>query len=180
VRFPAQLPTVFAVGAVGKMKEFPADSSHAYSAIPQLVGASGVFAARFSCYGPQIAVSAPGVAVVSTMANGGYAAADGTPIAASYVSGLAALILAHHPIFLGPLKTRSEQRVEALLGLIRASAILYFPDLLHGGAGVPNVTRIPGEQAMSTALSLPPGADSLATFLSRHASMMQMRAAGLL
>lgn len=167
VRFPAQLPTVLAVGAVGKIREFPADCSHAHSAIPQLIGADGVFAARFSCYGPQIAVSAPGVAVVSTVPGGGYAAADGTSIAASHVSGLAALILAHHPVFLGPLRARSEQRVDALFGLIKASAVMHFPDLLYGGLGVPDLARVPGEQAMSAALSLPTGVDSLATLLSQ-------------
>jgi subtilisin len=45
--FPAMLPGVAAVAAVGKLKEFPADSSHAYSVSPQTIGSDGVFAASF-------------------------------------------------------------------------------------------------------------------------------------
>ena len=149
VRFPAMLPGVIAVSAVGRIREFPADSSHGLSLIPQLLGGDGVFAARFSCHGPQIAVSAPGVAVVSCVPGGGYGAVDGTSVAASHITGLAALVLAHHPLFQGPLKMRSEQRVDALAGLLRASAVPHFPDQSRGGAGVPDLQRIPGEQALA-------------------------------
>jgi hypothetical protein len=44
---------------------------------------------------------------------------------------------------------RSEQRVDALAGLLRASAVPHFPDPLRGGAGVPDLQRIPGEQALA-------------------------------
>jgi subtilisin len=176
VRFPALLPGVTAVGAVGRIREFPADSSHALSVIPQLVGADGIFAAKFSSNGPQIAMSAPGVAVVSTVPGAGYGAADGTSVAASHITGLAALILAHHPLFQGSLKMRSEQRVDVLSGLLRASAVPHFADSLRGGAGVPDLQRVPGEQGLATtgAPLFSPGA----TFLFAPSGLMQMRAAG--
>ncbi len=174
VRFPAMLPGVTAVGAVGRIREFPADSSHALSVIPQLVGSDGIFAAKFSCHGPQIAVSAPGVAVVSTVPGGGYGAADGTSVAASHITGLAALILAHHPLFQGPLKMRSEQRVDVLSGLLRASAVPHFPDLSRGGAGVPDLQRIPGEQDLAAAAMGGP----LSAVLAASQGLMHMRAAG--
>jgi subtilisin family serine protease len=111
--------------------------------MPESVGAQGVFPAAFSGVGPHIGVCAPGVAVLSTVP-GGHAALDGTGTAAVLVAGLAALILAHHPLFQGPMKARSEQRVGALFNLLRASAVPQFTDALRGGAGVPDLQRVPG------------------------------------
>ena len=148
VVFPAMLPWVMAVAAVGKLKEFPTDSSHVLSVIPQLVGSDEIFSASFSSAGPQVAISAPGVAVISAVP-GGYAAADGTSAAAAHVTGLAALILAHHPLFQEEaLRVRGEQRVHALFELIRASAVPYFPNPQRVGAGVPNLARVPGMQGI--------------------------------
>jgi len=142
-QFPAVLPAVLAVGAVGKLREFPSDTWHAHAIVPELIGNGGVFPAAFTGVGPHVAVAAPGVAVLSSVP-GGYAALDGTGIAAAQVTGMAALVLAHHPLFQGPLKARSEQRVSALFSLIRASAVPQFADPLRGGAGVPDLQRVPG------------------------------------
>jgi len=141
--FPAALPSVLAVGAVGKLGEFPADTCHAQAVMPGLIGGDGVFAAAFTGAGPHLALSAPGVAVVSTVP-GGHAALDGTGIAAAEITSLAALVLSHHPLFQGPLRSRTEQRVGALFGLLQAAAVPHFADPLRGGAGVPELRRVPG------------------------------------
>jgi subtilisin len=162
--FPGTLPGVMAVAAVGKLKEFPADSSHVLSVIPRLIGRDDVFAASFSSVGSQVALSAPGVAIISTVPGGGYSAADGTSAAAAHVTGLAALVIAHHPLLQeGPLATRSEQRVHALFELIRASAVPRFLDPLRGGAGVPDLRRIPAGQTFSRGLLASDGTEGIAT-----------------
>lgn len=161
--FPATLPGVMAVAAVGKLKEFPADSSHVLSVVPQLIGWDEIFAASFSGAGPQVAVCAPGVAIVSTVPGGGYTAADGTSAAAAHVTGLAALVLAHHPLFQeGSFTGRSEQRVHALFELIRASAVPRVPDRQRGGAGVPDLARVPAGQSFTMGLPGSDGAERVA------------------
>jgi subtilisin len=169
--FPAGLPGgAIAVAAIGKLKEFPADSSHVLNIVPQLIGSEGLFASRFNGSGPQIAVGAPGIAIVSTVPGGGYLAADGTPAAAAHVAGFAALVLAHHPLFQqeGVFTVRTEQRVQALLELIQASAVPYFLDPQYAGVGVPDLSRVPGGQSFSMGLPIADGLDRSAPGLYRH------------
>lgn len=120
VAFPGSLPTVFAVGALGVFGSYPQDTSQATHAGPQLTP-EGLFAAPFSCYGPGVDAAAPGVAVLSCSAQGGYTALDGTGTASAHVAGLAALVLAHHEDFHGQLLPRGPGRVQHLFDIISAS-----------------------------------------------------------
>jgi subtilisin len=143
VQYPALSPHVLAVAAIGKQGEFPPDSYHAQSARPPLTP-QGFFSPNFTCYGPQIGVCAPGVAVVSSAPPDDFVAWDGTSIAAAHISGLAALILAHHPDFQaeGLFGARNTQRVDRLFQIMRQSGQqLNLGDLLRTGAGLPNATR---------------------------------------
>lgn len=119
VQYPAASPYVLAVAAVGKIDAFPRDSYHVETIQPD-VDAQGFFTASFSCFGPEVDVCAPGVAVVSSVPPNNFAAWDGTSMAAPHVTGLAALMLAHRPEFQG--RMRSAERVEQLFRLIRMSA----------------------------------------------------------
>src|SRR5262249_47484921 len=99
----------------------------------------GYFSPRFTCFGPQIGVCAPGVAIVSSAPPDGFAAWDGTSTAAPHVTGLAALVLAHHPDFQGAYRTKNAQRVERLFEILRRSARpLNFGDRNRTGAGMPD------------------------------------------
>ena len=142
VQFPGGVPGVLCVSAVGRIGEFPADTRHALTATPELIGPAGIFATNFSGAGPQLGVCAPGVAVISSVPGGGLAARDGSAIAAAHVVGLAALVLGHHPLFRGAYASRGEQRVNALLELVLGSAARPVFDPTRVGAGLPDFRKL--------------------------------------
>jgi subtilisin family serine protease len=121
VQYPASSPHVLAVAAIGKIGEFPPDSYHAETLGPDS-DMQGYFTAKFSCFGPQVDVCAPGVAVVSSVPPNNFAAWDGTSMAAPHVTGLAALVLAHRPEFQSMSLPRSPERIERLFQVLRMSA----------------------------------------------------------
>ena len=161
VQYPASSPNVLAVAAIGRINEFPLDSYHTQTMTPQ-VDANGFFAARFSCYGPEVGVCAPGVAITSSVPDNNFAAWDGTSMAAPHVTGLAALVLAHHPDFQGSIGQRSSERVERLFQIIKMSCRPVVPgDQRRTGYGLPDVLRAVGlapaysTQMMSAGMSSP-------------------------
>ncbi|HEY2676075.1 MAG TPA: S8 family serine peptidase [Steroidobacteraceae bacterium] len=146
VQFPANVPGVLAVSAVGKIGEYPPDTRHARRALPQLIGFSGLYATNFSCWGSQVDVCGPGVAVISTVPGGGYAAWDGSAMAASHVAGFSALLLAHHPALqsIQP-GAHGEERVSMLNDLLRTAAMPYVQaDPNRVGAGLPDLQQVLG------------------------------------
>jgi hypothetical protein len=137
VQYPASSPNVLAVAAIGRLGQFPEDSAHALTV--QGVGADGYFSPKFTCFGPEIALCAPGVAIVSSVPDNNFAAWDGTSMAAPHVSGLAALVLAHHPDFAGPFRTRNAHRVQRLFQILKASARpVNVGDPRRSGFGIPD------------------------------------------
>jgi subtilisin len=139
VQFPALLPSVLAVSAIGEEGEFPLDTYHAQTvtANPPPNG-NGLFVANFSSNGPQIRVCGPGVAVISTVPQAGYAAWDGTSMATPHLTGLAALLLATDPIL--SQAPRTAARVDQLFQRLTAMARdLGFPSI-YEGAGLPSVS----------------------------------------
>lgn len=163
VQFPASTPHALAVAAVGQWGSFPADSYHSQQALGGATSGTGYFAASFSCFGPEIDVCAPGVAIVSTVPPDGFAAWDGTSMAAPHVTGLAALVLAHHPDFKGAFQTRDARRVERLFQIIKDSATpLPVGGAERQGAGLPSAPRALG-LATETAATASAGAAPIVT-----------------
>jgi subtilisin family serine protease len=136
VAFPAALPTVLGVGAVGRWGTFPSDSAHVLKGSVWTDWFSALFAAGFSNFGYEVDVCAPGVAVLSTVPTG-YASWDGTSMAAPLVTALAARLLQACP----SIRTGDAQQVEILRAILLASAVNVRLPLLRQGRGVPWADR---------------------------------------
>ncbi|MGJ5155498.1 MULTISPECIES: S8 family serine peptidase [unclassified Bradyrhizobium] len=167
VQFPGSTPHCLSVAAMGKWGEFPEDSFHAQQALDGFRSTDGYFPAKFSCFGPEIDVCAPGVGIVSSLPADGFGAWDGTSMATPHVTGLAALVLAHHPDFKGQFATRDARRVERLFQILKeTSTPLQFGDPNRAGAGLPNAMRALGlEASVASAPAADPSLDVLRRLL---------------
>jgi subtilisin len=151
VQYPASSPNVLTVGAIGKLNEFPPESYHAQTITSQIDG-DGFFSPAFSCYGLEVDVCAPGVAVISCVPPNNYAVMDGTSTAAQHIAGLAALVLAHHPAFQSAFKARGAERVDRLFDAIKLSSRrVATNDVRRIGFGLPDVLVALGLQSPATA-----------------------------
>ncbi|SDR98699.1 Subtilase family protein [Microlunatus soli] len=183
VQFPGVSPDVLTVSAIGSQGTFPDNSYHAQQRWSGGTLDHDLFAAQFSCHGPEVDVAGPGVAIVSSVPPDGFAAWDGTSMATPHITGLAALTLAHHPDFAGgALSNRNAARVDHLFDLLRAAATpLSFGDPQRSGAGLPDCLRALGLQPGAQG-SFPDAAaaDADAIRIALAQLRLQLLAAGLL
>ena len=137
VLYPAKWQEVMAVAAIGKNGTFPDSTRH--EQLRSEHQADDIFSAKFTCFGPEIDVVAPGVAIASAVPRGrrGYAAWDGTSMACPHVVGLAALCLETHPNIRNAAGTT---RVDSLFTAIKSKAekLNNIPDEFQG-AGLPKL-----------------------------------------
>ena len=156
VKYPASSPQVLCVSAMGKLNQYPDDTWDASTVEPTLVSAGGIFSPKFTCFGPEVAVSAPGVAIISSVPGGSFEAQSGTSMAAPHVTGLAALLLAHHPVFQGPLRQRNVQRVANLYNALRSMCVPLAFAPGHAGAGLPRLNQTVAQMLVPSASAAKP------------------------
>lgn len=146
VAYPAALPTVIGVGAIGRFGSFPESSAHVLKVGRYRDWWGGLFDGSFSNFGPEVNLCAPGVAIASTVPTG-YAAWDGTSMACPIVTALAALALEACPW----LRTGDAFQPEALRRILASAALdLGLPESVQG-AGLPTAPRILAVGGGSTA-----------------------------
>ena len=129
VSFPANLADVVAASALGRTGTFPASAGGAAERRGPYGNDGADFIAAFSNVGA-IDVTAPGVAIVSTVP-GGYLDLDGTSMACPAVVGVLARVISGSRRLRS--QARSPERAAAALTLLRRRAEpLGFPSSLEG------------------------------------------------
>jgi subtilisin family serine protease len=149
VQFPAVVPGVMCVSAIGQAGNFPDYTYHARTVPDGASVAPGqVFPAKFTCHGPQVGVCGPGVGIISTVP-GGYAAWDGTSMADPHLTGLGALVAAHHPQMRST-GLRDAAWVDRLFQLVIGAAQFVGLPQDYGGAGLPLASTLLGSNNVAT------------------------------
>ena len=149
VQFPANSTNTLAVSAVGALNEVQENTWDVSQILPELTLDNGVFSPTFSCHGPEVDVTAPSVAIISTGPDGTYFPDSGTSMAAPHVTGLAGLLLAHHPAFQTTYKSKTYTRVFALYNALKHICVPYNFGPGRAGSGMPSVYPIIGQMAVS-------------------------------
>lgn len=131
VAMPARAADAVAVSAFGEQNSYPLET-------PQLAEIGNpqqgnMFFATFSNWGPEVRFIGPGVGVISTALNSGYAIRSGTSMACAAVTGMAARLLATDPALLGA--DRDRARSAAIQNMIQAKAAPLHFGFQYEGAG---------------------------------------------
>lgn len=118
VAFPASDAMALAVSALGRVGTFPNDSAETDDVAAPFGTDTADFIASFSNVGPEIALTGPGVGIISTVP-GGYAEISGTSMACPAATGMAAQLLASSDVLK---MTRNAGRSDAIVKAILAAA----------------------------------------------------------
>ncbi len=119
VSFPAAEDMALAVSAIGRKGTFPSSAAAADEVAAPFGKDKNDFVALFSNVGPQIDLTAPGVAIMSTVP-GSYAEISGTSMACPAATGAAARALTPTILKMKRNAKRSEAILKAVLGSARS------------------------------------------------------------
>jgi subtilisin len=133
VSFPGADQLAIAVSAMGRKGTFPRDSTHRAEVMQPYGRDRNNFLAAFSNIGPEIDLTGPGVAIVSTVP-GGYVALDGTSMACPAATGAAAALLARNPRILK--MRRGPARSDAMAQIVFATALTLGFGAIYEGRGM--------------------------------------------
>jgi len=141
VSYPAAYAGATAVSALGRIGTFPAGSLEQADVMASPAGSDpDEFIAAFSNVGPQIAVTAPGVGVLSTLPGQGFGPMSGTSMAAPVAAGAAACLLSRDPVIFGMARTRA--RSDAIERLLLATCVKRGFGAVFEGFGLPDPTAV--------------------------------------
>jgi subtilisin len=130
VSYPARYAQAVAVSAFGRKGTFPAGAAQALTIQKPYGTDRKNFVANFSNVGSEVALTGPGVGIVSTYPDG-YAAMDGTSMACPAITGALARLLARQTRILG--MARDQKRSDAIIHLaLKAAEELGFGATFEG------------------------------------------------
>lgn len=138
VGYPGRYSAVLAISASGRKGTWPSGAAQDLSVARPYGDDRKNFVADFSNVGSEIALTGPGVGVVSTYP-GGYAVMDGTSMACPAATGALARLLSRNPALLRA--QRNQARSDAIVKLALQSAKPLGFGALYEGAGMLFVAR---------------------------------------
>lgn len=142
VSYPAAYVGATAVTAMGRQGTWPAGSTEDgfVERPPNGSADPAEFMASFSNVGPQVAITAPGVGVLSTLPNNQFGPMSGTSMAAPAVAGAAACLLSGEPVIHA--LARDGTRSQAIANLVAANCTQRGFGQFFEGAGMPDPAKI--------------------------------------
>jgi len=141
VNYPAAFPEAIAVSAMGCKGTFPSGAlEEAFVSMSPGGSNPKEFIASFSNVGAQIAITAPGVGVLSTIPDNGFGSCSGTSMAAPVVTGAIASLLSQRPDI--HIMSRNLARSDAIKQLLIDNCVKRGFGPEYEGHGMPDPEKV--------------------------------------